>query len=99
MTQEEINDYNKRCAETCIFDKFALSLQSNVLSMIKYFKNSKFYRIITGHTKTSQVSGSAVNIVFDKELSSKVYDKLDTNKVFSVEKNGKKYIIRQLETI
>jgi hypothetical protein len=66
--------------------------------MIKYFKNGKFYRIITGHTKTVQVSGSAVNIVFDKELSSKVYDNLDTYKEFSVEKNGKKYIIKQLET-
>ena len=25
MTQQELLDYNKRCAETCIFDKFIIS--------------------------------------------------------------------------
>lgn len=71
----------------------------NFSFMKKIFKNGKFYKILTGNTKTVQVSGSAVNIVFDKNLSSQVYSKLDNSKEFSVEKDGKKYIVRQLQTM
>ena len=67
--------------------------------MKKILKSGKIYKILTGNTKTVQVSGSAVNIVFDKHLSSQVYSKLDTAKEFSVEKDGKKYTVRQLQTM
>lgn len=67
--------------------------------MKKVFKNGKIYKILTGNTKTAQVSGSAVNIVFDRNLSSQVYSKLDSFKEFSVEKDGKKHIVRQLQTM
>jgi hypothetical protein len=62
-------------------------------------KNNKVIKILTGNTKTVQVSSSAVNIVFDRNLSAQVYSKLDTSKEFSVEKDGKKYIVRQLQTM
>ena len=63
------------------------------------FKNSKLYKILTGDTKTTQVSGSAVKIVFNKELSSKVYDKIDREAEFTVQsKEGKTFRIKQLQT-
>jgi hypothetical protein len=82
--------WNKICS---IFVYIKLSL------MKKTFKNGKIYKILTGNTKTVQVSSSAVNIVFDRNLSAQVYSKLDNSKEFSVEKDGKRYIVRQLQTM
>lgn len=67
--------------------------------MKKYFKNGKIYKILTGNTKTVQVSVSAVSIVFDRNLSTQVYSKIDISREFSVEKDGKKYTVRQLQTM
>jgi hypothetical protein len=67
--------------------------------MKKYLKNGKIYKILTGNTKTVQVSVSAVSIVFDRNLSTQVYSKIDILREFSVEKDGKKYTVRQLQTI
>jgi hypothetical protein len=63
------------------------------------FRNSKLYKILTGDTKTTQVSGSAVEIVFNKDLSSKVYDLIDSRKEFTVtSKEGKTFKVKQLQT-
>ena len=82
--------WNKICS---IFAELNLSI------MKKIFKNGNIYRIITGKTKTAQVSGSAIDIVFDRNLSSQVYSKIDNYKEFSIEKSGKKYTVRQLQTM
>jgi hypothetical protein len=57
---------------------------------------NKLYKILTGDTKTNQVSGPALDIVFDRDLSLQLYDKLDLDKEFFIEKDGKKYKIKQL---
>lgn len=67
--------------------------------MKRYLKNGKIYKILTGNTKTVQVSVSAVSIVFDRNLATQVYSKIDSSREFSVEKDGKKYIVRQLQTM
>lgn len=68
-------------------------------NMKRYLKNGKIYKILTGNTKTVQVSVSAVSIVFDRNLATQVYSKIDSSREFSVEKDGKKYIVRQLQTM
>lgn len=60
-------------------------------------KNSKLYKIIFGNTKTKQVSGAAIDIVFDSVLSSKLYDNIDKQNNFAIENNGKKYVIKHLK--
>ena len=68
-------------------------------NMKRYLKNGKIYKILTGNTKTVQVSVSAVSTVFDRHLATQVYSKIDSSREFSVEKDGKKYIVRQLQTM
>lgn len=66
---------------------------------INNFKNTGLYRVLTGDTKTAQVSKSAVNIVFDRELSSQIYSKIDSSKEFTIQKGNKRYTVRQLQTL
>ena len=67
--------------------------------MKRSFKNSKLYKILTGDTKTDQVSGSAVKIVFNKYLSSQVYEKIDLDTDFTItSKEGKTFRVKQLQT-
>lgn len=67
--------------------------------MKKNFKNTGLYRVLTGDTKTAQVSKSAVNVVFDRDLSAQIYSKMDNSKEFTIQKGDKKYTVRQLQTI
>jgi len=70
-----------------------------ICNMKANFRNSKWYKILTGDTKTTQVSGSAVEIVFNKDLSSKVYDLIDKSKEFTItSKEGKTFKVKQLQT-
>ena len=62
------------------------------------FRNSKFYKILTGDTKTTQVSGSAVKIVFNRDLSSKIYDQIDIKKEFTVKSDNTIFRVKQLQT-
>jgi hypothetical protein len=58
---------------------------------------SKFWKIITGDTKTKQVSGSSVRIANSKDLSTKLYSKIDNSDNFKISsKDGKTYSVRQL---
>ena len=67
--------------------------------MITNFRNTKLYKILTGNTKTDQVSGSAVEIVFNRELSSQIYNMIDREREFTItSKEGKQFKIKQLQT-
>jgi hypothetical protein len=58
---------------------------------------SKFWKIITGDTKTRQVSGASVRIANSKDLSTKLYSKIDKSDNFKISsKDGKIYSVRQL---
>lgn len=58
---------------------------------------SGWYKVIFGETKTRQVSGVSYRIVNSKELSEKIYSKIDSSDNFTVTGNdGKTYKIKQL---
>lgn len=58
---------------------------------------SGWYRILFGETKTKQVSGISYRIVNSKDLSEKIYSKIDKSDDFTVTgKDGKTYKIKQL---
>ncbi|MCX2680945.1 hypothetical protein OOZ15_13410 [Galbibacter sp. EGI 63066] len=60
-------------------------------------KNSVLYKVIIGNTRTKQVSGASKRIVVSKDLSKKVYSKIDNSDNFTVKgENGKVYKVRQL---
>ena len=60
-------------------------------------KDSFFYKILFGNTKTRQVSGASVKIVNSKDLSEKLYSMIDKSDNFTVKgKDGKVYTVRQL---
>jgi hypothetical protein len=60
-------------------------------------KDTSIFKILTGRTRTKQVSGVSKNIVSSKDLSKQLYSQIDRSKSFTVEsKNGKKYKVRQL---
>lgn len=63
------------------------------------FKNTKLYKILTGDTKTPQVSGPAVEVAFNSDLSAMIYDRIDRSAEFTVQsKDGKTFRIRQIQT-
>jgi hypothetical protein len=58
---------------------------------------SKIWKIITGDTKTRQVSGVSVRITGSKDLSAKLYKSIDRSDNFKISsKDGKTYTIKQL---
>jgi len=58
---------------------------------------SKFWKVITGDTRTRQVSGASVKITRSKDLSTKLYSKIDESDNFKISsKGGKTYTVRQL---
>lgn len=58
---------------------------------------SKLWRIIVGDTKTRQISGASVRIASSKDLSSKLYKRIDKSDNFKISsKDGKTYTVRQL---
>lgn len=65
--------------------------------MIKLKNNSFLYKILFGKTQTKQVSGASYRIVNSKDLSVKLYSKIDDSDNFSIKgKDGKIYKIKQL---
>jgi len=63
------------------------------------FRNTKLYKILSGDTKTEQISGSASKIVFNGYLSSQLYDQVDTKSVFTIKSlDGKTFTIKHLKT-
>jgi hypothetical protein len=65
--------------------------------MEKKVTKSSLFRVLFGETKTKQVSGISFKIVNSKDLSEKIYSKIDESDNFIVTgKDGKKYKIKQL---
>lgn len=58
---------------------------------------NKLLKILIGNTETPLVSGYAKDIVFSKNLSSQIYDKIDSMDEFVIYGVNNKYKIKLLK--